>query len=110
VAEYEGAVRNSEYLLGIGNSVTDVLSAALPDADVLNLTGCELDSILYYVNRDIPVLALTHTGDTYLVIGYNQLAIVVYDPKKGTYKIGLNEAKKLFFENGNQFITYVPNS
>ncbi len=110
VAEYEGAVRNSEYLLGIGNSVTDVLSAALPDADVLNLTGCELDSILYYVNRDIPVLALTHTEDTYLVIGYNQLAIVVYDPKKGTYKIGLNEAKKLFFENGNQFITYVPNS
>ncbi len=108
MAEYEKGVVNSEYLLKSGKTVTEILESTMEGMDVMNLTGCTLDSILYYVNRDIPVLALTHTGDTYLVIGFNQLAIVVYNPLKGTYKIGRNEATKLFYENGNQFITYVP--
>ncbi|MCR5310762.1 MAG: hypothetical protein K6E32_05010 [Lachnospiraceae bacterium] len=110
MTEYAGSVRNSEYLLSRGKTVSDILKNALEGCDVLNLSGCELDSMLYYVNRDIPVLAITHSGGAYLLIGYNQLAVVVYDPYKGTYKIGRNEAEKLFFENGNQFITYVPNS
>ncbi len=109
ISEYEGGVRNAEYLLRKGNTVMNILETALPEQDVINLTGCTLDSILYYVNRDIPVLAMTHTEDTYLILGFNQLAVVVYNPLKGTYKIGRNEAEKLFYENGNQFITYVPN-
>ena len=109
IIEYEGGVRNSEYLLEKGETVTEIMESSLSGTDVLNLTGCTLDSILYYVNRDIPVLALTHSEDTYLVLGFNQLAVVVYNPLRGTYKIGRNEAEKLFYENGNQFITYVPN-
>lgn len=107
--EYEGGARNSEYLLERGETVLQVLENGLSGNDVIDLTGCTVDSILYYVNRDIPVLALTHSEDTYLILGFNQLAIVVYNPLKGTYKIGRNEAEKLFYENGNQFITYVPN-
>lgn len=107
--EYEGVVRNSEYLLNSRNTVLNILEDALPDKDVLNLQGCTLDSILYYVNRDIPVLAIT--GDkAYLVIGFNQLAVVVLDPEKGWYKIGMNEAEEMFSKYGNRFITYVPNA
>ncbi|MCR5278624.1 MAG: hypothetical protein K6E19_04200 [Lachnospiraceae bacterium] len=109
ISEYEGGVRNSEYLLSKGNTIMSIMESSLTDMDVVNLTGCTMDSVLYYVNRDIPVLALTHTEDTYLILGFNQLAVVVYNPLKGTYKIGRNEAEKLFYENGNQFITYVPN-
>lgn len=107
--EYAGAIRNSEYLLNMGETVLSVLNEALTDKNVLNLTGCTMDSILYYVNRNLPVLALMHSGEAKLIIGYNQLAVVVYEPSKGTYKLGKNEAEKLFKENGNQFITYVPN-
>ena len=107
--EYEGVVRNSEYLLGKGETVLTILSEGLEGYDVLNLTGCTLDSILYYVNRDIPVLALTNTDDTYLIIGFNQLAVVLLDPDNSWYKIGRNEAEEMFEESGNQFITYVPN-
>lgn len=107
--EYEGVVRNSQFLLSKGETVLSILKDALEGKEVLDLTGCSLDTILYYVNRDIPVLALTHTNETYLVIGFNQLAVVVLDPQKGWYKLGLNEAEKLFLNNGNQFITYVPN-
>lgn len=106
--EYVGVVRNSEYLLNKGESVLSILNDAVENKDVLDLTGCSLDSILYYVNRDIPVLALTNEGKTYLIIGFNQLAVVVLDPNKGWYKMGRNEAEELFDRNGNQFITYIP--
>lgn len=109
ILEYEGVIRNSRYLLNRGNTVLSILSDNLEKKDVLNLTGCSLDSILYYVNRDIPVLAMTNTDKTYIIIGFNQLAVVLVDPSKGTYKIGRNEAEELFTNNGNQFITYVPN-
>lgn len=105
--EYEGVVRNSEYLLNRGDTVLSILKDGLENMDVLDLTGCSLDSILYYVNRDIPVLALTHSEDAYLIIGFNQLAVVLFDPNAGWYKMGRNEAEALFTENGNQFVTYV---
>lgn len=106
--EYEGVIRKSEYLLGKGETVLSILENGMEDYDILNLTGCSLNSILYYINRDIPVLALTGEGKTYLLIGYNQLAVVVLDPNKGWYKMGMNEAEKLFEKYGNQFITYIP--
>ncbi len=108
--EYEGSVRNSEYLMGKGETVLSILNEALEGRNVLDLTGCSLDSILYYVNRDIPVLALTNSDKAYLIIGFNQLAVVLLDPDKGWYKIGINEAEEMFEKEGNQFITYVPNS
>lgn len=108
--EYNGIVRNTEYLLNTGKSVLSILSDGLEGKNVLDLTGCTLDSILYYVNRDIPVLALTNDGKAYLVIGFNQMAVVVLDPSKGWYKMGMNEAETLFSNSGNQFITYVSNN
>ena len=105
--EYEGVVRNSEYMLARGNSVLSILRGSLDNAEVLDLTGCTLDSILYYVNRDIPVLGIVG-DDAYLVIGFNQIAVVVLDSKKGWYKLGMNEAEKLFYNSGNRFITYIP--
>ena len=105
--EYEGVVRNSEYMLERGNSVLSILRSSLEKAEVLDLTGCPLNSILYYVNRDIPVLAIAGEK-AYLIIGFNQIAIVVLEPEKGWYKMGMNEAEKLFNSTGNRFITYVP--
>lgn len=106
---YAGMVRNSEYLLSRGQTVLEILNDALENCDVLDLTGSPLDAMLYYVNRDIPVLVLTDTDDAYLLIGFNSLAVVVYEPNKGTYKIGINEAEKEFEKSGNRFITYIPN-
>lgn len=107
IMEYKGVVRNSEKLINRGETVLHILQEALIDSDVLDLTGCELDSMLYYINQDIPVLALMNDGEAYMLIGFNQLSLVVCEPRKGTYKIGLNEAEKLFIENGNRFITYI---
>ncbi|MCM1045187.1 MAG: hypothetical protein NC417_06730 [Candidatus Gastranaerophilales bacterium] len=106
--KFEGVIRNSEYLLGQGQSVKEILERNLDGAQVLDLTGCNLDSILYYVNQDIPVLALLKNGEAVLVTGFNEYNVVIMDPVTGTlYKKGMNDSTEWFAENGNSFITYV---
>lgn len=106
--KFEGIIRNSEYLLGQGQSVKEILETNLEEARVLDLTGCNLDSVLYYVNQDIPVLALLKNGEAVLVTGFNEYQIVIMDPVTGSlYKKGMNDSSEWFAENGNSFITYV---
>lgn len=104
---YNGVIRNAEYLLRQGKTILNILEEGMPDAQILDLTGCSLDAVLYYVNKDIPVLVTLRDGSAMLLIGYNELNTVVMDPQTGTvYKMGMNDSKELFEENGNYFITY----
>lgn len=104
---FEGLVRNSEYLLKQGMSVVDILSENLVDVQVLDLTGCSLDAMLYYVNQDLPVLALLENGEAVLVTGFNEYNVVIMEPAAGTlYKKGMNDSAEWFSQNGNCFITY----
>ena len=108
ILKFEGIMRNTEYQLNKGETVIGILEENLVQAQILDLTGCSLDAILYYVNKDIPVLATLNDGNAVLVIGFNELNIVVMDPLTGTvYKKGMNDSKAWFEENGNCFITYV---
>ena len=82
----------------------------MPQAQVLELSGCTLDSVLYYVNRDIPVLAMQEDGNAVLIVGFNELNTVLMDPLTGeVFKKGMNDSREWFEENGNSFITYVRN-
>lgn len=104
----EGIIRNSDYLLGQGQTVIEILKENLPDAQVLDLGGCTLDAVLYYVNQDIPVLALLDNGEAVLVTGFNEFNVVVMEPsgKETLYKKGMNDSTAWFAENGNHFIAY----
>lgn len=106
--KFEGIIRNSEYLLGQGQTVKEILEENLEDAQILDLTGCNLDSVLYYVNQDIPVLALLKNGEAVLVTGFNEYNVVIMEPSAEVplYKKGMNDATEWFAENGNNFITY----
>lgn len=106
--QFEGIMRNTEYMLNRGETIREILEENLEGARVLDLTGCSLDAILYYANKDIPVLVSFNDGNAMLLIGFNELNTVVMDPLLGTvYKIGMNDSKELFEENGNRFITYM---
>lgn len=108
IFKFEGLVRNSEYLLGQGYTVMEILEDNLEDARILDLKGCNLDALLYYTNRDIPVLALLENGEAVLVTGFNEYNVVIMEPATGTlYKKGINDSTAWFEENGNCFITYV---
>lgn len=107
IFKFEGLVRNSEYLLAQGKTVPEVLEENLEDARVMDMTGCSLDAMLYYVNQDIPVLALLKNGEAVLVTGFNEFNVVIMEPATGRlYKKGMNDSTEWFRENGNCFITY----
>ncbi|MCR5503074.1 MAG: hypothetical protein K6F53_08700 [Lachnospiraceae bacterium] len=106
--EYEGQVRNSQYMLDHGQNAIDILEDALIDYEVLDLNGVSLDAVLYYVNRDIPVLVRLEDGNAMLLIGFNESNTVVMDPTEGEIrKIGMEDSETLFGESGNSFVTYV---
>ena len=108
ILKFEGVSRRTEYLLGQGKTIPSILEASLEDVQVLDLSGCSLDAILYYVNMDIPVLATLQDGNAVLIVGFNELNIVVMDPLTGTvYKKGMNDSTQWFAENGNHFTTYL---
>lgn len=107
IFRFEGLVRNSEYLLAQGQTVLEVLRDNLEGAKILDMTGCSLDAMLYYVNRDIPVLALLEDGEAVLITGFNEYNVMIMEPSAGTlYKKGMNDSTEWFAENGNCFITY----
>ncbi len=108
VMEYEGVVRNAEYMLRQGDSVLSILQNNISNIQVLDLRGCLLESVLYYVNKDIPVLATLDDGNAVLIVGFNEQNIIIMDPQTGTvYRKGRNDSIAWFEENGNQFITYI---
>lgn len=105
---FEGIIRNAEYLLGLGQTVMGILEENLPDMQILDLTGCELDAVLHYVDQDIPVLALLENGEAVLVTGFNEYQVVIFEPSTGRlYKESMTKAAERFEANGNCFITYV---
>lgn len=86
----------------------EILRNNLPDAQILELSGCTLNAVLYYVDRDIPVLAMLGDGNAVLIVGFNELNTVLMDPLTGeVYKKGMNDSTEWFEENGNSFITYI---
>ncbi|MCR2048105.1 hypothetical protein NSB25_12485 [Acetatifactor muris] len=104
----EGITRNSQYLLDRGENVLRILEENMEGAEILDLTGCPLDAVLYYVNRDIPVLALLENGSAVLLVGFNEYNAGMLNPLTGSIdKMGMNDSAKWFEENGNQFITYM---
>ncbi len=105
---HRGVSRNSERLLANGENVYNILNGNLNNAYILNLTDCTMDIMLYYVNKDIPVLAYLNDGTAVLIIGFNEQNIVLFEPVTGTiYKKGLKDSRQMFEENGNRFMTYV---
>ena len=107
---FEGIMRNSAYMLQSGETIRSILEGALSECQVLDLSGCSLDAVLYYVDRDIPVLVMLQDGNAVLLIGFNEMNTVIMNPQTGTiYKMGMNDSKTWFKENGNRFITYIRN-
>jgi hypothetical protein len=110
ILQFEGINRNVENLLNNGEPVIQILSESLPDTTVLDLDGCPMSSMLYYVNQDLPVMAMLNDGTAMLLIGFNDLNTVLMNPVTGqVYKYGMNDSEKLFSENGNHFVTYIRN-
>ena len=95
-------------MLTQGQTPLSILSGCLENHMVLDLTGCSLSQVLYYVSLGEPVYARCGENEAVLITGYDALNITVFDPSTGgNRKIGMNDATALFEAQGNVFISYL---
>ncbi len=95
-------------LMKTGNSVFDVLSKTLKDYVVLDVSGCTLDQVLYYVNEGNPVFAMTDSNSAVLLVGYTSKVVYCYDPAlQKVVSLSYADAENRFAKASNIFITYI---
>ena len=74
----------------------------------IDLTGCTLEQVLYFVGNRHPVLAWTGT-ETVIITGYDDYGnlILLKPGETETYFYGPEDSKTMFEAAGNQFMTYL---
>ena len=103
-----GVSIDAERLLENGETAMEIIAERIENAKPLNLAGCSLQSVLYYVSQGTPVMATIDENQTVLIIGYDAKNTVIMDPSTGTiYKKGMNDSKSWFETHGNEFVSYV---
>lgn len=91
-----------------GNMDIDDLQSQLPDKWVLDLTGCSMESILYFISEGNAVLADTVDG-VRILMGYDQWGnIRFYEPgAEETYLLSDVDSLELFEKSGNVFVGFL---
>ena len=94
--------------LEAGRTPYEILSENL-NGRVLDLSGCSVNMILYYVSQGYPVLALEGANTAELITGYDPQNIILTNPITGeAYRKGMNDSTQMFEEMGNLFIVCLP--
>lgn len=106
--DYKGMGLSVKQLVDNGATPKSVLEDTLTDSVVLDVSGCTVNEILFYVSQQSPVFAMTGSKSAVLVTGYSQNHIYYYDPTDGTTKsMSYEAADKMFTGAGNLFFTYL---
>ncbi|MBR2045909.1 MAG: hypothetical protein IJ958_07235 [Agathobacter sp.] len=104
----EGAGIGVTDLVGAGQTPIEIVTSTFKDYRVLELNGCKIDDLLYFIDQGTPVLAKTGADQAILLTGYSSNYIYYYEPSSGQTKtIGYTEIESLFYQGGNYFIAYV---
>ncbi len=103
----EGVSVDAEELLEMGLSVGEAIEKET-GADLLRLESCSVKALYPFLAEGSPVLSLGEAGEPLIIIGYEDVNFVIYDPSEdSSYKIGFEAAEQQFEESGRQFITYL---
>lgn len=95
-------------LLEQGETPEEILKNALREAEILDLSGCKTEEVLYYISNGTPVFAMSGAEEAVLLIGYDAGSVSVYDPVKNLiYKKSMEEAEAMFAAAGSIFFTYL---
>ena len=107
ILEYEGFSLDVKKNLSEGMNPGDIIEKNVPYSKGLDLKNSSSDEIKYYLNKDIPVIAMA--GDnTVLVVGYSDKVYVWLNPRSGNLmKVNVDEAETFYENNGYHFVTYM---
>ena len=106
--QWEGTNISVSALFAQGDTPKDVLSNTLRDVRVLDLTGCAVEDVLYYISNGVPVFAMADTQSAVLIIGYDALNVTIYNPVQNiAVRKSIEEAEAMFSRAGSIFFTYL---
>ncbi|MCI6868960.1 MAG: C39 family peptidase [Lachnospiraceae bacterium] len=100
-------VENIPEIVKSGTMDVDTLEQQL-GKDAVDLTGCTLEQVLYFVGQGKPVIAATPTG-VVIITGYDDYGntILLNPGETETYFYGPNDSKEMFEQAGNRFVSYL---
>jgi uncharacterized protein YvpB len=105
--EEEGVYTDVRSSLDNGRSAYQILkqnSNKQPE----NFTGCNLNSVLYYVSQGEYVLVMTDASHAEIIAGYDAQNIFVVEPLTGKMtKIGQKDAAAKYEACGNVFFSFL---
>lgn len=109
--EKEGINISVSALIAGGETPKNILKNTMKDARILDLTGCNIEEILYYVSCGNPVFAMTGSSDAVLLVGYDANNVIIFNPLENTAdRQSIIEAGEIFAGAGNVFFTYLRNN
>lgn len=80
----------------------------MKEAIVLDLTGCNVEEVLYYISKGKPVFAMTEKDSAVLLVGYSSSQIFYFDPTtQETSAISYDRAQEWFENAGSVYFTYL---
>lgn len=95
-------------LINQGKTPKEILETTMENVNVVDLSRCSLEEILYYINLGTPVFAMHSDTEAVLVTGYDAKNVYLYDPTGSmTGKMGQNDASEMFDRAGNIFFGYL---
>lgn len=78
------------------------------NVDVMNLSGCTLDQVLYQVSQGRAVVTKLADGSTTVIVGYDGYNTLLYNFDTGKhYYMGINDSTKSMEAAGNVFVSYI---
>lgn len=97
-----------EAYLAEGYTPYEILAEQM-NGRVLDLSGCSVSMIQYYISQGYPVLAMQGGNAAELITGYDQQNIIVTDPLTGeSSRRGINDSTQMYEELGNLFLVCLP--
>lgn len=104
----EGINISVSELLNSGKTPKEILERSLQSETVLDLNGCSLQQILYYVNQGTPVYGMLNSSQPILIIGYSSSTYVIYDPAVNASRaVSKAELETAVGNAGNVFLAYL---
>lgn len=107
ILAYEGQQVDVSGEMQAGKSPIKILNE-YSGGEALDLTGCNVEEMLYIIGNGTPVIAMTDSANAILLIGYDTKTVTYIDPMDGGVKTNTIEAVNgMAAGSGYTFIGYV---
>lgn len=89
-----------------GKSILSMLNNYLEQP--VNLTGCTLDEVLYFVSGERPVIGMLDNNHAVLITEYTSTTVTWMDPfTHHKREVSITSAENMFKKAGYKFVSYI---